>query len=100
MESGLLVSKNVIDKLEVMSDDNEQSSHRSCIRINGIEYQDEHFAVKIKECYEKIGIPYDASNIDRTSRIDKFYVEKVSGKMVKPIIVNFRSWSARTNFFR
>ena len=87
-----------------MCDDNEQYSRRSCIRINGIEYQDgektEDVAIKIKECYEKIGIPYDATNIDRTHRIGKSYVDKVSGKMVKQIIVKFRSWSARTKFFQ
>ena len=104
------LKENVIDKLlkeveqvEEKSDDNEQYSRRSCVRINGIEYKNKGNGENVKEiignCFKSLNLPYDVSTIDRAHRIGKTIVDD-TGKSFKSIIVKFKSWDVRTNFYK
>ena len=55
--------------------------------------------MKVKECYESVQLPFAQGDINRSHRIGMEYTEKNSGKKVKSIIVKFKSWSARKQFY-
>lgn len=104
LESTLALRDNVIEKLTVACDDNEQYSRRSCLRINGIQREngreDNNSVInKLKECYKKIGVTFDRNAIDRVHRIGKTY-EDNDGNVTQQIIVKFRNWSDRQKFYK
>ena len=84
LESQISIQQNAIDKLIVKSDDNEQYSRRSCLRIHGIPTSEdgvnEDITSIVKKCYEDIDLPFNEENIDRAHRIGKNYKEVTSGK--------------------
>ena len=89
----------------IMVDDIEQYSRRSCSRIHGIGYNKdqegrENVMDIVRKCYEEVDIPFDERNIDRAHRIGKTYREKDGDKTFKSIIVKFRSWKSRLEFYR
>ena len=92
-----------VGQLEEKSDDNEQYSRRSCVRINGIEYKNKGNGENVKEiianCLESLNLPYDENTIDRANRIGKTIVDD-TGMPTKSIIVKFKSWNVRTNFYK
>ena len=108
LESNLALRQNTInvllDNLEQKSDDNEQYSRRSCLRIHGVEWlnegEGEDINKTLSECFEKVNVSLDSKMIDRVHRIGKSYIDKQSGKCVKSIIVKFGCWDARTNFYK
>ena len=54
-EGKIAIQANTIDQLIIKCDDNEQYSRRSCLRIPGIECDDDErndVLQRVKECYE------------------------------------------------
>ena len=51
-------------------------------------------------CFEKVNVPLEKSAIERTHRIGVSYVDRDSGKLVKAIIVKFKSWNDRSAFYK
>ena len=100
LESLLAVREKVIDNLTIDVDDNQQYSRRSCLRINGIEKsgdEDNNSVIeKVKQCFEDVNVPFA---IERTHRVGKGYVDD-DGKSFQPIIVKFKSWGDRANFYK
>lgn len=94
-----------IDQLERKCDDMEQYQRRLCLRINGVECEDDETA---EDCLEKVksiikkdlevNIPETA--FDRAHRIGNIHQDSTSGKKYKPIIVKFTTWRQRTMVFR
>ena len=91
LESTIAVQNNVIEKLKIDTDMNQQYSRRSSLRIHGVQVPErdgkEDINSVIKECYSKLDIPFSNDNIDRAHRIGKSYVDKFTGIKVKSIIV-------------
>ena len=104
LESIITMHENTIDQLLVKSDDNEQYSRRSCLRIHGVEVkenEDEDGVMNVLEdCYSSVNLQFDANDIDCAHRIGLPYTDKNSGKKVKSIIVKFRSWKAPQRFYK
>ena len=94
-----------IDELERKCDDMEQYQRRLCLRINGVECEDDETA---EDCLEKVksiikkdlevNIPETA--FDRAHRIGKIHQDDTSGKKSQSIIVRFTTWRQRTMVFR
>ena len=104
LESNLSVRQNTIDKLlthiKNKTDENEQYSRRSCLRINGVEVvNNENISSTLKNCYENAGIEYNPNEIDRVHRIGNRYKDKHNNKLCQSIIVKFKSWESRCMFY-
>ena len=108
LESNLAIRENTInvllnrlDSIEVVADNNEQYSRRSCLRIHGIEYEDgniDNSMDVLEKCYEEVKVPFNKSDIDRVHRIGK--TTQINGKSTKSIIVKFKSWESRKKFYQ
>lgn len=108
LEANLAIRENTINILlkrvegvELQADDNEQYSRRSCLRIHNIHYdpkEKENTMLILEECYKKMNVPFDESEIDRVHRIGKPITSY--GKLVKSIIVKFKSWEPRKRFYQ
>ena len=62
LESKIHSQKNAFKKLEIISDDNEQYSRRSCLRIHGIEFKEGDSGdvmEELEKCYNVMGIPFN-----------------------------------------
>ena len=102
LESSLAARQNVVDKLLLNCDNNEQYSRRSCLRIIGVEYDEnsnDDVIEKIKTCYNEIGLDFNKDIIDRAHRVGKSYVDK-TGKSTKQIIVKYKFWNDRYKFYK
>ena len=89
--------------LKIISDDNEQYSHRSCLRVYGIEFKEGHSGdamEEIEKCYNVTGIPFNENEIDRAHGIGKPFLDKDLKKKVRSIIVRFTSWKACAAFYK
>ena len=96
--------ENTINQLLIKCDDNEQYSRLNCLQIHGIESKKKNEKIdyvwqKVKECYKSVQVPFAQEDIDRAHRIGMEYTEKNSGKEVKSLIVKFKSWRARKQFY-
>ena len=103
LESKIHSQENAFKKLEIISDDNEQYSRRSCLRIHGIEFKEGdggEVMEEIEKYYNVMGIPCDENEIDRAHGIGKPFLDKERKKKVRSIIVKFKSWKARTAFYK
>ena len=93
-----------MEKLDVKTDDIEQYSRRSCIRIHGIELDENTSSESVdrilSDCFQKINVPYDRNEIDRAHRIGKVVVDRVTGKSSRPIIVKFKSWKTCCEIYK
>ena len=101
LESILAVREKVIENLMIDVDDNQQYSRHSCVRINRIEKSEEEedtnsVIAKVRKCFEEVKVPF---KIDRTHRVGRGYVDD-DGKKFQPIIVEFKSWGDRANFYK
>ena len=98
IESDLAVRNNIIEKLTVQCDNNEQYSRR----IHGIEVsgKEDNPAVleKVKKCYDEVDVVFDVAQIDRAHRIGAPFTNK-EGKKVQSIIVKYKSWSDRAKLY-
>ena len=71
--------ENAFEKLEVISDDNEQYSRRSCLRIHGIEFKEGNggdVMDEIEKCFNVIDNPFDENEIGRVCDIGKPFLDK------------------------
>ena len=62
LESKIHSQENAFKKLERISDDNEQYSRRSCLRIHGIEFKEGDSGdvmEELEKCYNVMGIPFN-----------------------------------------
>ena len=66
-EQNLKIQENAFKKLEIISNDNEQSSRRPCLHIHAIEFKGDGCDVmeEIEKCYNVMGIPFNENEIDR-----------------------------------
>ena len=66
-EQNLKIQENAFKKLEIISNDNKQSSRRPCLHIHAIEFKGDSCAVmeEIEKCYNVMGIPFNENEIDR-----------------------------------
>ena len=103
LESKIHSQENAFKKLETISDDNEQYSHRSRLSIHGIEF-------KIGDCgdvmeqlekwYNAMGFPFNENEIDKEHGIGKPFLDNKRKKKVRSIIVKFKSWKAFAAFYK
>ena len=103
LESKVAVQNNIIEKLKIEADNNQQYQRRSNLRVHGIpinEGGDEDVLTGAKKCYEKVDLAFNPDEIDRAHRIGKAYRDKASKKLVKSIIIKFKSWNARESFYK
>ena len=74
IQSKIAIQDNPLHKLEIKCDDNEQYSRRSCIRIYGVQYnENDDISVinKVERCCDEIGVKFDMNEIDRVHYIGK-----------------------------
>ena len=111
LKAELEISKNVSNQLasklhdnEIKCDDNEQYSRRSCLRIHGVKIKEdgekEDVMELIKKCYSDMKLDYNPQEIDRAHRIGKVYTDVKTNVKTKSIIVKFKSWGPRTEFYK
>ena len=111
LESTLAISQNTVDvllgkleEIEVRTDDNEQYSRRSCLRIHGVYFDEktrgENIDEILSDCFQKVDVPFDRNEIDRAHRIGSIVVDRETGKSSRQIIVKFKSWIPRCDFFK
>ena len=68
LQSKVAIQDNALQSLEVKCDDNEQYSRRSCIRIHGVqcnENDDISVINKVEQCCDEISVKFDLNDIDR-----------------------------------
>ena len=84
LKGKIVIQANTIDQLIIKCDDNEQYSRRSCLRIHGIECNDDerngNVLQRVKECYEEMNLPFQDENIDRVHTVGRIYTDKNTGK--------------------
>lgn len=92
------------DLVRRRADDSEQYDRRYSCRINGIPVgnsgEQEDVKAIVKDCYEKMNLPFDANKIDRCHRVGKPSLDRVSNQETQQIIVKFRSWDSRCAFYK
>ena len=102
-EGQIALQKNMSELLEIKCDSNEQYSRRTSTRIHGSEVPEnesiDNVMAVVKFCHEKINVPFDQDNIGRVHRIGKKYTDENTGKKVQSIIVKFKSWKSRKEFY-
>ena len=102
-EGQIALQKNMSDQLEIKCNNNERYSRRTSIRIHGIEVPEnestDNVMAVVKSCHEKIHVPFDQDNIDRVHRIGKKYTDGNTRKKIQSIIVKFKSWKSRKEFY-
>ena len=84
LESKIHSQENSFKKLEIISDDNEQYSPRSCLRIHGIEFKESDSVdvmEEIEKCYNVMGILLNENEIDRAYGIGKPFLGKERKKL-------------------
>ena len=103
LESKIHSQENAFKKLEIISDDNEQYSRRSCFRIHSIEFKKGDSGDVMEEfekCCNVMGIPFNENETDRAHGIGKPFLHKERKKEVWSIIVKFKTWKARAAFYK
>ena len=79
LESKIHSQENAFKKLEIIPDDNEQYSRRSCLRIHGIEFKEGDSGdvmEELEKCYNVMGIPFNENEIDRVHGTGKPFLDK------------------------
>ena len=74
LQSKITIQDNALQKLELTCDNNEQYSGRLCIRIHGVdnnENDDINFTNKVERCCDEIGIKFELNEIDRVHYVGK-----------------------------
>ena len=99
LQSKIAIQDNALQRLEIKCDDNEQYSYHSCIRIHGVQYnENDDISVinKVEQCCDEIGVKFDMNEIDRVHYIGKPVFDTDSKQKVMTIIVKFKSWESQT----
>ena len=74
LQSKIAIQDNGLQRLEIKCDNNEQYSRRSCIRTNGVQYNendDINVIYKVEQFCNEIGVKFDMNEIDRVHHIGK-----------------------------
>ena len=103
LQSKIAIQDNALQRLEIKCDDNEQYSRRSCIRIHGVQYnENDDISVinKVEQCCDEIGVKFDMNEIDRVHYIGKPISDSDSKQRVWSIIEKFKSWELQTVFYK
>ena len=91
------------DLLEIKCDNNEKYNRRTSIRIHGTEVPEnesiDNVMAVVKSYHKKINVPFDQDNINCVHQIAKKYTDENTGKKIQPIIVKFKSWKSREEFY-
>ena len=93
IKSKIPIQDNALQKFETKCDDNEQYSRHSCIRIHGLQHNendDINIINKFKRCCDKIGVKFDTNNIGRVHYIGKPVFDTDSKLKVRSVIVKFK----------
>ena len=94
LQTKIAIQGNALQKFEIKSDDNEQYSRRSSIRIHGVQY-DENVDIsvinKVERCCDEIAVKPDMNEIYSVNYIDKPIFDSDSKQNVRLIIVKFKS---------
>ena len=92
--------------IEQRSDDAEQYSRRSCLRIYGIplpkrSHEDASDCMKkVKKVFKEIDVEVPDDAIDRAHRIGKKVKDRDTGEIGQAMIVKFLSWKHRSSVYR
>ena len=105
LQSKIHSQENAFKKLVIISDENEQYSRRSFLRIHSIEFKEGDSGDVMKEiekCHNVMSIPFNENEIDRVHGIGKPFLNKDQKKKVnnRSIIVKFKSLKARAAFYK
>ena len=98
LQSKIATQDNALQRLEIKCDDNEQYSRRSCIRIHGVQYnENDDISVinKVEQCCDEIGVKFDMNEIDRVHYIGKPVFDAIPKQKVRSMIVKFKSWEIK-----
>ena len=76
------IQEETINNLFSKCDYIKQYSRRSCLRVHGINSneQSEDVIEKIRECDNALELPFNEEVIDRAHRVGKEYTDKISKK--------------------
>ena len=103
LQSKIAIQDNGLQRLEIKCDNNEQYSRRSCIRTNGVQYNendDINVIYKVEQFCNEIGVKFDMNEIDRVHHIGKPVFDTDSKQKDRSVIVKFKSWESRTAFYK
>ena len=102
LESAAAIRDNTLSNLEQKCDDNEQYSRRASVRLYGTEVnpgnEKENVSDKVLAACESMEVNLDMSNVDRIHRIGK--KSEIDKKTVQAVIIKFRYWTSRTEFYK
>ena len=105
LEARIAIIERHISVLQNNVDEDEQYSHRLCLRINGIppvpegkNESSESCLEKVKNVFNELGVDIPDVVIDRAHRIGRPRI--VQGKRVHQVIVRFTTWRHRTLVYR
>lgn len=101
LDSELKIVRNALDLVKRHADDNEQYSRRCSLRVNGVPVKDsENVKEILKDCYQHVGVEFDASDIDRAHRVGKATFDKSKKIMTQPILVKYKCWDSKLRFYK
>ena len=105
LENKLALYEAHMQELEVLIDNSEQYSRRSCLRIYGVQAPDAGTRESPSDCmkivqeiFKEMQVTIPESEIDRTHRVGQ--KKQVNGKTEQAIIVKFKSWNSRVAAYR
>ena len=96
--------RNLNIKNQVETEDLEQYGRRLCLRIDGVptvqNESSEEVLENVKSLFTELKVEIPDTVLDRAHRIGPSYMDKVSNKNCKSIIVRFTTFRHRTMFYR
>ena len=102
LESTVSMLQNHVKVLKQHTDQNEQYSRRTCLRITGIPPEDNEKAAsvlnKVKKVFQELDVEVPDCCIDRAHRIGRRY--KKDGVELQTVICKFTTWRHRTDVYR
>ena len=107
LEDRLAFMENIVQRLEIKSDDNEQYHRRLDLRINNIPFptngvieSSQDYLAKVKNTLAGIGVDIPDYAFDRAHRIGKPKLGENNVALGQQMIVRFTSWDHRTNVYK
>ena len=104
LEAKIAMMESLVSHLTDRTEEQEQNSHRLCIRIDGIEESknkgesgDESLD-KLKKVFQESKLVVPDTVIDRANRIGK--PKTVNGKQIRTMVFRFTAWRHRTIVYR
>ena len=107
LESRVAILENSLKIIEQKSDDTEQYSRRTCLRVDRMPLQDketeEEIVNNLVENFQDIRVHIDSRSIERAHSIGPVFKQTNEDGTVtdqQQVIVKFKSWSSRTQVYR